>query len=227
MPETPYEAEGQELPSSSQDSPGKERPPSTVSSCRSDEEVILFTGRNKGPEKPGPTKLPASERTQELERDTEMTRSGKAPPPAEESSSSSAEEEGDGSDERDEEDDGDEMDEGDGATEDFLANLLASGEQLTAESFTFRDLGASDDEICFSQSDAISGSISLDSDIDFVPAVSLGARRQKKRAAKLGRKGKKGLQPKDHDLFSRYPDGMTMDQVVEELQWFLLSTQEQ
>lgn len=126
----------------------------------------------------------------------------------------------------------DNSDEADGTTSDYLANLLASGEQLTAEKFHFRELGASDDEICFSQSDAISGSISLDSDLDIGPAVSWSTSRKKKRVGKYAQKGlqsrKKGhKQPKPHDLFSRYPAGMTMDQVVEELQEFLLSSEEQ
>lgn len=232
LTQTRCEAAGQEVPPFSHESLEQERPSSVASS---DEEVILFTGRNKAPERPGPARLPAAEIVQELERDMEMATADDTPLP-EEDASPSTEEAGNDSDEGDEKEDdesdeGEEMDPDDLATQDFLANLLASGEQLTAETFTFRELGAEDDEICFSQqSDAFSGSVfdsELD-DIDFTNAVSWGNRRQKKRAAKLGRKGKKGLQPpKPTDLFSRYPDGMTMDQVVEELQEFLLSDQEQ
>lgn len=229
------EADGQEVRPSSDEPPVQERPSSPTSS---DEEVILFTGRNRAPERPAPTRLPEREISQELEKDMEMATLDDTPlpeedPPAstEEGGHESDEAEAEEEEDEEEEDEGDEIHEGDGATEDFLANLLASGEQLTAESFTFRELGASDEEVCFYQSDAISGSIfdsDFDLDIDLSPAVSWGTRRQKKRAAKLGRKGKKGLQPpKPHDLFSRYPDGMTMDQVVEELQGFLLSSQEQ
>lgn len=116
-------------------------------------------------------------------------------------------------------------DRGDGDISDYLANLLASGEHLMADQFSLRDLGDSDDDIC------MSGYISYDSDSDFGPAVNWSTSRKKKRGDKQAkglRSGKKGaMPPKPHDLFTRYPSGMTKDQVIEELQRFLLSSDEQ
>lgn len=132
---------------------------------------------------------------------------------------------GAGDNEDAEDDEGPDDDGGDGDISDYLANLLASGEHLMAEQFSLRDLGDSDDDIC------MSGYISYDSDTDFGPAVNWSTSRKKKRGGKHAKglqSGKKGATPpKPHDLFSRYPSGMTKDQVIEELERFLLSSDEQ
>lgn len=132
---------------------------------------------------------------------------------------------GGGAGDEDAEDEGFGDDGGDGDISDYLANLLASGEHLMADQFSLRDLGDSDDDIY------MSGYISYDSDSDFGPAVNWSTSRKKKRGDKHTkglRSGKKGATPpKPHDLFTRYPSGMTKDQVIEELQRFLLSSDEQ
>ena len=210
---------GEALPTASLQSPAKERRCSQASSCCSEDEIILFTGRSKDRERPQPTRRPGNEATDENRALVETTTRDPTPPLLEHGPPGSPLMPSN------------DPDDGNGITSDYLTNLLASGEQLTAETFHFRDLGGSEDEICFSESDAISGSISLDSDWDG-PVVSWSTRRKKKQVGKYlhsGIQSRKNVrkQHKRHDLFSRYPTGMSMDQVIEELQEFLMSAEEQ
>lgn len=229
----------------------KERPSSRASSCASDEVVILFTGRNNVRAKSDVPQAPVSEEMrvlESLERHTVMETSQSALPLSGDGPLSGSKNEGNqssdgaedggaeedegnagdgdaGDDEGAENDDGPGDDGGDGDISDYLANLLASGEHLMAEQFSLRDLGDSDDDIY------MSGYISYDSDTDFGPAVNWSTSRKKKRGGKhaksLQSRQKGSTPPKPHDLFTRYPSGMTKDQVVEELQRFLLSSDEQ
>ncbi|SPO01302.1 uncharacterized protein DNG_03978 [Cephalotrichum gorgonifer] len=228
IPETSCDADRETLLPSSHQSSEEVCPPSPTLSCLSDEVVILFTGRSRAQVTPGPPTKSAPKAEVEAEAEVEVegpeglirTLASGGPTSSPEDGLPSSPE--DSSDEDDDKD----MD-----TSDYLANLLANGEQITAEQLNFRDLGGSDDDICFSHS-GMSGPGSFDSDSDMGLPVSWKARDRKKRGGKSSdkatRSGKKGAkQAKPQDLFSRYPTGMTMEQVITELEGFLVSRDEQ
>jgi len=115
-----------------------------------------------------------------------------------------------------------ELDDGNAQQEDYLANLLASGEQLSVSKFHFRDLGDSDEQIYQESEAEISSPDAFFSTIADAQSPRVGNR--------PGGRASRGLSKKRTNaqlLAARYPVDMTMEQIIAELQNFLISSEEQ
>jgi hypothetical protein len=99
-----------------------------------------------------------------------------------------------------------------------------------ASNFHFRDLGASDDELYLPSDSIMSETSSFDTDGGY-KAGKLRTTGRKAPLPKGHRQAStsksKGKQAKSHDLFARYPSGISVEKIIEELQAFLVSSEEQ
>lgn len=118
-------------------------------------------------------------------------------------------------------------DDGQGLVSDYLDNILANGESLTLSAFHLRDLGASDDELCFDSKQKVSDSerSSTETVSASLPAGEHDISRGKRTGSRGRSQGKNSK--KIRDMSSDGPVAMSGDQIIENLRIFLISSDQQ